>query len=171
MSARQIVQIAYAVDDVRQAALSWTARVGAGPFFILDHIALAAVWHQGQPAVFDHSSAYGQWGPVMVELVQQHEVAPESLASAVHAGQTGVHHVTWFTPSLDDEQRRLNEAGWPEVLSAETARGLRFAFHDATKDLGHLVELYEPTDAILGFYGKVAEAAVGWDGRDAIRTP
>jgi Glyoxalase/Bleomycin resistance protein/Dioxygenase superfamily len=170
MSARQIVQIAYAVTDVREGARQWTERMGAGPFFILDHISLAEVWHQGQPAVFDHSSAYGQWGQVMVELVQQHDVAPASLASAVRRDARGIHHVTWFAASLEQEQRRLNKAGWPEVLTAATANGLKFAFHDATRDLGHLVELYEPTDSILAFYGKVAQAANGWHGRDPVRT-
>ena len=164
------MQVAYAVSDVRAAANEWATRVGAGPFVILDHIALAEVWHDGRPAKFDHSSAYGQWGQVMVELVQQHEVAPKSLATAVRTGALGIHHVTWFAPSLESEQRRLNETAWPEVLTAVTAGGLRFAFHDATNDLGHLVELYEPTDAILAFYRMVAETADGWNGRDPVRT-
>jgi hypothetical protein len=106
----------------------------------------------------------------MVELVQLHDVAPASLASAVRRDGQGIHHVTWFAASLEQEQRHLNEAGWPEVLTAATSNGLKFAFHDATKDLGHLVELYEPTDSILGFYGKVVKAADGWDGCSPVRT-
>ena len=38
---------------------------------LLRHVALASSVHRGVERPFDHSSAYGQWGGVMVELVQQ----------------------------------------------------------------------------------------------------
>jgi len=161
------VQIAYAVTDVRAAAESFATRLGAGPFFVRDHGPLPAIYGRGEPGTFDHSSAYGQWGSVQIELVEIHEATPATLAESV-LRTSGLHHVAWFVASIDEERRRLTSLGWPSVLLAETPSGLRFAFHDARPELGHLVEIYEPTDAVRRLYGKVAEAAQEWDGRDPV---
>jgi hypothetical protein len=164
----RIVQVAYAVDDVDEAARSFSRRVGAGPFFVRRHIELASVQHRGEPATFDHSSAYGQWGAVQVELVQVHASTPASLAAIVERG-AGVHHVAMFVADFDAEQQRLTHLGWPEVLVAETSGGLRFAFHDARADLGHFVEIYEPAQRLVAFYAMVAAAAEDWTGDDPVR--
>ena len=165
----RIVQIAYAVEDVRAAARSFAERVGAGPFFVRHHDLPRRVDHRGQPGTFDHSSAYGQWGSVQVELVQIHRAEPASLADIVQR-TSGIHHVATFVESIDDEQRRLVELGWPAVMTAETASGLRYAFHDARDQLGHLLEIYEPSPGVLALYAMVAAAAVGWQGDDPVRT-
>lgn len=164
------VQIAYAVTDVRRAASWWADTFGAGPFFVIDHIELTAVHYRGAPATFDHSSAYGQWGPVMVELVCDHTIGPSPVADVVGIGGQGLHHMAYFVDDLAATQAELTTAGWPEALHALTPSGMAFAFHDATADLGHMIELYEPVDALLAFYLRVADAAAGWDGQGPIRT-
>jgi hypothetical protein len=166
----RIVQIAYDVDDVHEAAAHHASRFGTGPFFVHDHIPLASVFHRGQPGVFDHSSAYGQSGGVMVELVCQHEVAPASLREQLRQRGAGIHHMAYFVDDLDLEAARLDSLGYPQAMLASTASGRRFAFHDAVADLGHLLEIYELDEGLGGFYRKVAEAADGWDGRDPVRS-
>ncbi|MET0460086.1 MAG: VOC family protein [Ilumatobacteraceae bacterium] len=165
----RIVQVAYAVADVRAAARSFAQRVGAGPFFVRHHDLPLRVDHHGRPGAFDHSSAYGQWGSVQVELVQVHRAEPASLAGIVER-TSGLHHVATFVRSIDDEQQRLGELGWPAVMTAETASGRRYAFHDARDQLGHLLEIYEPSPGVLALYRMVADAAVGWRGEDPVRT-
>jgi hypothetical protein len=151
------VQVAYAVADVDTAAHHW-ASLGAGPFHVARHILLRDVRVRGRPGRFDHSSAYGQWGSIMVELVQLHSGGP---------GPThGIHHLAFLVPDL---AAALAEASWPVALWASTAGGQAFAFLDATADLGHYVELYEPSPRLLGFYRMVASAAEGWDGADPVR--
>ncbi len=156
------VQIAYLVDDVRVAATEWAVAHGAGPFFVLDHIAVRDVRYRGKPASFDHSSAYGQWGPVMVELVCDH--------GALFAGHRGLHHVAHFVPELDAAQRWCATHGFPEAMRATTAGAMPFVFHDATATLGHYIELYEPKPGVVAFYEMVADASHGWDGTDPVRT-
>lgn len=156
------VQIAYAVGDVRAAAARWAVTTGAGPFVVADHIAVSSSRVHGAGASFDHSSAYGQWGPLMVELVAEHTppiVAPGS----------GVHHVAFIVESLASAMTWCEDQGWPEVLWAATATGQEFAFMDARAVLGHLVELYEPSDRLVAFYAAVAALADGWDGSDPVR--
>ncbi len=164
----RIVQVAYAVDDVAAAARSFAVRVGAGPFFLRCHIPLTSAVHAGQPGVFDHSSAYGQWGGVVLELVEVHRAEPAGLADIVQR-TSGVHHVAWLARSVDEERERLERLGWLAVLLAETSHGSRFAFHDARDQLGHLVEIYEPSERLLAFYDSVADAAFGWTGADPVR--
>lgn len=156
------VQIAYAVDDVVAAARRWSER-GVGPFFVARHIELRDVRVNGVADSFDHSSAYAQWGEVMVELLCHHAGA-EPLRDI-----RGLHHVAHFVDDLRSAQEALTARGWPEVVYAETPAGVSFAFHDARHELGHLVEVYEPVDHIRRFYGMVRDAANGWDGRDPVR--
>jgi hypothetical protein len=153
------VQIAYGVADVRTAALRWADR-GAGPFFVREHIPVEDVEVAGRPGVLDHSSAYGQWGPIMVELIAVHE--PTSLARA------GLHHMAYFVGSHDQAAAELAGAGFPQVFRARAGETW-FSFHDARTELGHLIEIYEPTEPLRRFYAMVADAAMDWDGRDPIR--
>ena len=73
-------------------------------------------------------------------------------------------------PDLDREATRLGDLGYPQAMVATTASGLRFAFHDAVAELGHLWEIYEPTERLQDFYTMVAQASVDWDGSDPVRT-
>ena len=163
------VQIAYAVNDLDLAATEWRRHFGAGPFFISEHIALSEVRYRGAPGSFDHSSAYGQWGEVMVELVKDHTVGPSAVADVVGPGGSGLHHLAYFVDDFASAQSALIGAGWPEVLWAVTPSGVAFAFHDASATLGHMVEIYQGIPALTGFYAMVRDAAQGWDGSDPIR--
>ncbi|HSN72231.1 MAG TPA: hypothetical protein VLT59_12020 [Steroidobacteraceae bacterium] len=73
------VQLAYCVDDPAAAAAEAAERFGWGPFFLLEHIALEWSRYRGQPAPFDHTSAYGQAGEVMIEFITQHNHAPSAV--------------------------------------------------------------------------------------------
>lgn len=153
------VQLAYAVDDVERAAATFAATFGAGPFFVRHHPVLATVDARGARGTFHHSSAYGQWGDVQVELVALHDDPPPP----------GLHHVARFVPSLDEEVARLTASGWPLLFEASSSSGVRFAFCDARPDLGHLLEVYEPVPALVELYAGVAMAADGWDGSSSVR--
>ena len=119
--------------------------------------------------MFDHTSAYGQWGDVMVELVQDHTAGPSPVADVVGPAGEGLHHLAYFVHDLPAASASLQEAGWPEALFARTSSGQAFAFHDATATLGHMIEIYEPTPGLIGFYAMVKNAATGWDGSDPLR--
>jgi Glyoxalase/Bleomycin resistance protein/Dioxygenase superfamily len=166
---RPIVQIGFAVKDPRAAALRFHEQTGAGPFYVADHFAIDRARHGDQDAVFEHSAAFGQWGSVMVEMIAQHEVSPPALAEILEPERPRLHHMTWFAPDLDMESARLEAAGWPCILDVTTEFGVRFLFHDAQAELGHLIELYEAGPRVSGHYTKVAAAAAGWDGTRPVR--
>lgn len=166
-----IRQIAYFVADIEAAALAHHAAFGSGPYFLGRHVPLAWSEHCGVRVHHDHSSAYGQWGEVMVEFVQQHSNDPSAFHDLYPAGSNrfGMHHTAVFVNSLDEAIVHFGKAGMPLAQLSETVGGVRYAFIDAAASLGHMIELYEPSKPLVGFYDMVAKAARGWDGSDPLR--
>ena len=164
-------QLAYKVNDLEAAAAAHHRAFGSGPFFVLRHVALASSQHHGIEQPFDHSSAYGQWGSVMVELVVQHNAEPSALHEMFPygSGTEGLHHAALFVDDLEAAIARFEREGAPLAQLSVTAGGTAFAFVDTRASLGHMLELYEPTPQLTGFYDFVTAAAQGWDGRDLIR--
>jgi hypothetical protein len=152
------VQIAHVVVDLDDAVERWR-REGAGPFVIRRHIPVTDVDYRGSPSTFDHSSAYGQWGDVMVELVVDHGTERSAVRERFPVGVEGVHHHAHFVESLNETLKSLAALGFEVAMSA-WAGTVRFVFVDTFDVLGHYLELYEPTDHLRGFYRHVAELAV-----------
>ncbi|HEY7627543.1 MAG TPA: VOC family protein [Ilumatobacteraceae bacterium] len=163
------VQIAYAVSDAVAAARAWATEFGAGPFFVRRHIQLVDVVHRGCAATFDHTSAYGQWGSMMVELVEDHSEGPSVISDVFPRGASGLHHLAYFVDDLDRCVRAMLDKGHELAMSARTPGGVEFHFVDTVATYGHMLELYPPSARLLDFYAMVASAAVDWDGADPIR--
>jgi len=162
------VQVAYAVPGAFEAARWWAAELGAGPFFVRSHIALREVVYRGRPAEFDHTSAYGQWGNLMVELVQDHGTGPSVVRERYAPDESGLHHLAFIVPDLDEATARFASLGMELAMSASTS-ATRFHFVDAVATMGHMIELYQRTDRVEGFYSMVRDAAEGWRGDDPVR--
>ncbi|MFM8564241.1 MAG: VOC family protein [Acidimicrobiia bacterium] len=148
------VQIAYSVDagvPLRRHAVEHASRWGSGPFVTAEHIALSSCRIDGVNADFDHSSAYGWWGEVMVELVMEHT------RPVVPPGR--LHHLAFMVESLPAAIDLCRAGDAPVVLEATTASGTDFVFCDARDSSGHLIELYERSDALVGFYDRVRAMA------------
>ena len=166
-----IVQVAYHVPDIEAAALRMVETVGAGPFFVVKDIKLQRAVHRNQDCLFVHSSAYGQWGNVMLELVQQEGDGPSPFRDMYRSEQSGLHHVATM---VDDQQAAYDHyaaMGIQLATEAVTLTGTTFAFLDALEPMGHFIEVYEKSDALLGFYSMVREAAADWRGDQPLRTP
>lgn len=164
------VQIAYVVDDARAAAAEMVRLVGAGPFFVLADIELAWGEVGGESSDFRHTSAYGWWGDVMMELVEPVGDAPSPFRAPFVATTPVVHHVAVMVEDLEATYGGLVDAGLELAARAQTVTGTEFAFVDTRERLGHLVEIYEATAGLRGFYAMVRRAADVWDGRDPVRT-
>lgn len=164
-----LVQIAYRVPDLDAACHEWAQKVGAGPFLVRRHMPVVAT-HNGEPAIYDHSAAFGQWGPVMLELIQLHECEPASMRAVLEHEQPGqVNHFACFVDDLDAASSALIEQGMPLTMSLSTSSGMAVNFHDARHVVGGILELYVGTEHLRGFYDKVAALADGWDGSDVVR--
>jgi catechol 2,3-dioxygenase-like lactoylglutathione lyase family enzyme len=161
MAPLPIRQVAYFVPDVRVAAHAHSAMFGSGPYCVADNIALTRALHRGTERELDHSSAYGQWGEVMIEFCQQnnpgpsvfHDLYPEG------SGRQGLHHVALFVDDLDEAVAGFARQGDQVALDAAMTDGFRYVFVDTFATYGHMLELYEPTAALTGFYDMVRNSA------------
>jgi len=163
------VQVAYHVPDPVAAAERCARDFGWGPFFLMEHIPLASSLYRGVPAEFDHTSAYGQAGELMVELITQHNDGPSALRDLFAPHETGVHHVACFVDDLASSVQSYRDDGIEAALDAQTKTGVRFVMLDLSAALGHMLELYEPNDDMRRFYAHVRKCADGWDGDRPVR--
>ncbi len=164
-----IRQVAFYVPDAREAAKAHAAAFGSGPYYVADHIPLTMARYRGQPGVFDHTSAYGQWGDVMVEMVQVHSKEPSVFTDLYPNGGTGFHHIALIVDNLDATMKEFEAMGFAEGFYGEVGPGNGFAMMDATRQFGHFVELYQPSPALLGVYHLVKNASMNFDGKDVVR--
>ena len=165
-----IVQVAYFVPDAREAAERMVASHGAGPFHVIDRIELEWGELRGEPCDFLHTSAYGQWGDLMMELVQQDVEGPSPFREMYAPGESGIHHVATMVDDLAQTYDQLASAGVEVAAKAMTKTGTEFAFVDTLAAQGHFTEIYERGPGLLRFYEMVRKAAEGWDGSDPVRT-
>ena len=171
MTAHPIRQVAYFVPDAVRAARDHARQFGSGPYFLAEHIPLRKALHRGREALLDHTSAYGQWGEVMIEFVQQNNPGP----SAFHdmypegSGRSGFHHIALIVDDLQAARREFSDSGLTEALYAEMSDGFAFVMVDDVARHGHMIELYEGVSALTSFYTMVKDAAKGFDGADPIR--
>ena len=145
-------------------------------FAVIDNIQLEWGEHRGQRCDFVHSSAYGQWGNVMMELVQQESDGASPFRDLYAPGESGLHHVATMVENLPEAYAHFDAAGIPLATRSMTlgadgpGTGTEFSFLDATATLGHFIEVYERNDALLGFYEFIRSASVDWDGSEPVRT-
>lgn len=168
-----IVQVAYHVTDIRRAATDMAVKFGAGPFFVSENITLTWGEHRGEPTNFVHSSAYGQWGELMVEFFQQEDDSTNTPYRDMYAAnQEGLHHTAIMVRDMEEAFDYFDRNDMPVVTRCGLGRGasVDFAFIDARKTFGHMIEIYPSSDGLLGFYKRVRDASVGWAGEDPVRS-
>lgn len=160
--------IGYVVDDLRAGVERFARTFGAGPFFGMEHLEFDEVTFEGEPALYDHSSAFGAWGEVIVELTQVHDAQPAGLRDALVAPGGGVGHIGWLADSLEDEVARLTALGLTPFHTGRTGPASAVWLRGGPL-LGHPVEVLQRRDELLGFYAMVRAAAADWDGSDPLR--
>ncbi|MBA58190.1 MAG: hypothetical protein CMQ40_03355 [Gammaproteobacteria bacterium] len=138
---------------------------GAGPFVISEHIELAEGEHRGAKTQFVHSSAYGQWGSVMVELVKQEDSSIQTPFREMFAAhEEGLHHTAIIVEDFRQAVEHFKSIGMTLTTRCITAHGgVEFGFIDATRTLGHMIEIYESSPKLTAFYDLIKTLAKNWD--------
>ncbi len=168
MLPRALHHVGYVVDDLPEGVQRFAAATGAGPFLAIEHIAFDEVTFHGEPARYDHSSAFGAWGPILVELTEVHDAQPDGLRAALVAPGAGVGHVAWLADSLDAETERLRAHGLAPFHTGRTGP-VRAVWFDGAGLVGHPIEVLQRAPDLLRFYDLVRAAADGWDGSEPLR--
>jgi catechol 2,3-dioxygenase-like lactoylglutathione lyase family enzyme len=168
MIGRPVHHLGYFVADIPEAVAWAVATLGAGPFFLIERLPFDEVTFDGQPAAYDHSSAFGQWGPVKLELTRIHSAAPAGLHAAFAGPTPRLGHVAWLADDLDAETTRLEETG-AHLFHSGRSGPVRAHWFDARATLGHHIEVLEASPELLGFYELIRACAETWDGTQPLR--
>jgi hypothetical protein len=161
--------LGYVVEDLGTAAQRLATTTGAGPFLHIGHVALEETTFRGEPAHYDHSTAFGQWGPVIVEISQIHDARPAELGGFFAPGaRPAIGHVAWLVDDLDAESAALQRAGVPLVHTGSSGP-VSAHWHDGGTVFGHPVEVLRRCPEILGFYEAIGAASRNWDGSRPLR--
>ena len=189
---------AYVVDDIEATVDRLVDQLGAGPFFLIEHVPLENVRSRGEPAEFVHNSAFGSCDGSAIELISKgrqpgqlprRDVArdlgdrrgsdfrPRAPAGARRAGllraaRPRIQHVGYVVPATEvaDLRSSLDERGLTQYLSSELGE-VETTLHDASATLGHDIEIHVDNQGLHGFFSMVsgAPAAEGWDGSEPLR--
>ena len=161
-------QQAFLVEDIDAAMKYWTDCWGIGPFFIIRHAKWENLRYRGQPVEVDASFAMAQAGPLQIELCAQHNVAPSCYRDMFQPGQEGFHHLAMVVDNYDVEIARLKDVGF-EVAMEGTFGEMQFAYVDTRTVSGFMTEIVSNWGPVGDTHRMVADASIGWDGRDPVR--
>jgi hypothetical protein len=164
-----VFQFAYTVEDLDRAMNGYTARLGAGPWFVRGPFTPPEARYRGEPSRATFSLARAFAGHVMVELIQQHDDARSVFHEGEGARRYGFHHWGIMTGTIDGDLERLSALGHEEAFSDRLPSGARVVYLDARPDLPGMIELVEHTEAQEQVYTQMYRASVGWDGGDPQR--
>lgn len=160
--------VGYVVEDLETAAARFAATHGGGPFFAIEHLPFEEVTFLGEAAHYDHSSAFGVWGPLIAELTVVHACEPQGLRDALVAPGGGIGHIGFLADSLTAETLRLQEAGYRPFHAGRS--GVASAVWFEGGPLGHPLEVLQRRPELESFYAAVRAASAGWDGREPLRS-
>jgi methylmalonyl-CoA/ethylmalonyl-CoA epimerase len=166
---RVVSHYGYAVDDMAQAVRHWSTVLGAGPFVLIENMQFDSITHLGEPCTFQHSAAFGQWGPIAIELMLITDCTPPSLARQMIPGAMPVlNHVSYLSENPDKESAYLDGLGAPKFLEARFG-AVEVKVHDASHLIGCNVEIHLKSDFIEGFFANVKRLSDGWNGQNPLR--
>lgn len=158
-------QVAYVVKDIRAACQRHAALFGSGPFFVASNIPFSHSNYRGRDVPFHHSSAFGQWGDVMVEFMQVEDDAPSVLTDVLERtdGKPTLHHKAILVADPPAVAAAFDKAGCPIVFHGTLEAGVELFMIDTLDLLGHMIELYAPSEMVKGFFKMVQDASLEKD--------
>jgi hypothetical protein len=166
-----IIQIAYSVADIDAGMRQYTELLHVGPWFVIGPFVPPKGRYRGAPTKARFSLALAYSGPLMVELIQQHDQEPSVFQETLKArGAHGFHH--WAVGARDFEQTTAHyrARGYQEAFSDTAPAPLecRVIYFDTGRDLPGMLEVIEINAATEeAFYG-ICRAAQEWDGKSFI---
>jgi hypothetical protein len=166
-----VLQIAYTVPSIEEAALAYVDRLGIGPWLVRGPFQSPKARYRGQPSTLSLTIGITFSGPLMLELIQQHNDAPSVYLDGIRKHGFGFHHWGIACEHFDQEVEAYRQQGRDIVFSDETPSGARVAYFDTADQLPGMIELIEMTDAQKVRYAKIQAETIAWDRTNPIRHP
>jgi catechol 2,3-dioxygenase-like lactoylglutathione lyase family enzyme len=164
----EIMQLAFVPDDFDAALAHWTGTIGAGPFFLLEYIALANARYLGEPTAARFTLALGYWGGMQIELIRPDNDQPSHYRGRYAPGP-GLHHVCILVDSIADARAACARAGAVTVFEGDVGDTGAVIYADPGRGAGSLIELLQPRDGTREQFAIMQQAHRTWDGTDPVR--
>ena len=161
-----IMQIAYVVDDIEAAINDWVTKMGAAPFFVVEHIGLINPRYRGQATDVDLTVAFTYSDSLCVELICQNNDVPSVYRE--HSNNA-FHHWGIIADDFDEEVERYRKRGFEVAFDGEVEIVGRYAYIDTTDTMGAMVELLEGSEKAKGMFSSAEEAVRNWDGKNPVQ--
>lgn len=162
-----IVQMAWMVNSLEEAAQRFSTTMGAGPFKAFRHIQVENALHRGKPGTVDFSTAMMQAGDVQIELIEQHDDKPSVYRDIYPKGKEGLHHIAVVVPDVAKETERYTALGFEIALSGKFG-DVDFVYVDTSPATGFMVEVLRDAPGLRALFGSVRKAAENWDGKTTL---
>lgn len=162
-------QASWVVRDMEAAIRRWQQTSGVGPFFVNPNPVVREGRYRGLASAPSYTIALAQSGPMQIELIAQHDDLPSVYRDIGDPGPAGTfHHMAYFTDDAEGEFARYAAMGAPLLFDGWFG-DMRLGYVDTRATLGFMVEVLAHDPVVEGVFARIAEAAVGWDGRDPVR--
>ena len=166
---RRLVQVAYTVADIESEMRRYSETLGVGPWFLVGPFTPTKAMYRGKPGPMTISLAVAFAGPVMMELIQQHDDAPSVFRETLEArGTHGFHHWAIGARDFNATVAEYKSKGYAEVFSDISPRGVRIVYVDTSAHLPGMLEIIEMTPDVEAQYREMRDAAEAWDGKTHI---
>jgi hypothetical protein len=162
-------QLAFVVEDIQASMESFTRHVNAGPWFLMDRVAINNVKYRGRSTQMNLSIANGNAGHLQIELIQQNDAEPSPFTEIIKSRGYGLHHQGIAVCDFDTELRKFERLGYEVVAYAENDIPVRAAYLDTHGNFPTFVEIMETNDTVEAVFTAMYHASVGWDGSDPVR--
>lgn len=159
----QIFQQGYIVANLEQAAQEWVERIGAGPFYVMDHLAMDNYYYRGQHTPVEMRMAFGYWGDIQIELIQPLGSATSLYSDALKTSADKLNHCATLVDGDLDKLLDQNDLRKHIIQEGNMPTGLKFVYLGHYLPDGSHLELIQATEqARMGFQGMKAVHAQ-WD--------
>lgn len=161
-----LIQQSWVVDNLERAVDRWV-QIGVGPFYFFPFTFDTALY-RGRLEPLEFKLCLAQAGPVQIELIEQISKGPSAYRDVVPEGQTGFHHVCKITEDYTRDVAAVRALG-VELATEMDSSGVPSCYADTRHLIGCMLELVPDVPILAHMNALVAEAAIGWDGREPLR--
>lgn len=163
---RVLLQQAWVVNDLEAAARRWSQTVGIGPFYLADYKPdfFVDVSYRGAPGVMQMRTAICYSGDVQIELIEPTGTGPSCYRDTVPQGQEAFHHICYWTHDLEADIAAYAARGCPVANRGRVRNGPGFAYLDATRSVGCMIELLEYSERLAGIFDGWRANCAAWTG-------
>ncbi len=139
----RVMQIGIVVGDIERAAEAWSTILGLPMPAIrtTDPVDVARTEYEGEPTSARAKLAFFQMGQVSIELIEPID-GPSTWRDQLDRCGDSLHHIAFVVDGMRERLDDLAGHGIPLVQRGEYTGG-RYAYVDATKQLGAVLELLE----------------------------